>query len=74
MNTRCYYDHVKILKILNLYVDLSGFGNGQTLSKKIKRTVTQFELFFPALDLEIICHACVHQDIEIVIRERAQML
>jgi hypothetical protein len=34
VNARCNHDHVKILKILNLYVDLSGIGNGQTLSKK----------------------------------------
>ena len=29
---------------------------------------------FSSLDLEINCHACVLQDIEIVVRERAQML
>jgi hypothetical protein len=48
-------------------------GMGKYYPKKIKRTVTQFEPFF-SLDLEINCHACVHQDIEIVVRERAQML
>jgi hypothetical protein len=47
-------------------------GMGKHYPKKLKEQYHNLNFF--SLDLEIICHACVHQDIEIVVRERAQML